>query len=334
MKLKPSHLFALASAGIAAAQTDVDYTPPLGAETFTVSAGTTAGPVTSPFAFTLADRPATSGRLAGAISSVDGNVITVTGAGWTDSALAHSEFPYDLVLASGNGQGARLWVTANTADTVTVSGRDLTTLGVAAGDEFRLSPVDTLASLFGSEMFQGGTSAAEADVIGIGAQGRQLYYYNTTNSQWQQTDDADGDKGGTRIPPSGMIAVVRKSDAFAFTLTGAVPTTRTNVALTNLGTTYTHPGFPVATTLGDLALQNGVSDWASGTDVDQADILSIASGAGWIAYFHNGTNWQRTPGADSNRDTVAIPAGTPIRITKRSGASGTTPLLLPLPYTL
>ncbi len=331
--LQPKVL-ALAVACLGTAQAEVAYTPPVGAEVLTIDGGTPAAPVTTPLALTLTDRPAASGRLRGAITAVSGSTLTVSGAGWTASALADPAYPYDVLLVTGSGAGARLAVTANTADTLTVTGRDLATLGVAVSDQYQLVPVDTLDSFFGSDTFLGGTDATAADIVALGEQGRARYYYNTTNSRWQLVGGDATNRGATRLPPNGMIAVVRKAAAFNLTLLGAVPITRTNIPVANVGNTYTHTGFPTAVSLGNLALQDQLTGWVSHTDTAQADLLAVATGASWVNYFHNGTNWQRTPGSSASRDAVVIPAGTPIRIIKRNGTTGSTPLILSLPYSL
>ena len=327
-------VLALAIACVGAAHAEVAYTPPVGAEVLTIDGGSATAPVTTPLALTLTDRPAASGQLRGALTAVTGNTLGVLGAGWTATALAQSEFPYDVLIVTGPGAGARLLVTANSADTLTVAGRDLASLGVSLGDEYQLLPVDTLDSLFGPDTFLGGTSAAEADVISLGEQGRQSYYYNTTNGRWQLTSGATDDQGATRLPPNGMIAVVRKAGSFTFTLVGAVPITRTNIPVANAGSTYTHTGFPTSISLSALALQTQLSGWVSHPQAAQADLLAVAAGASWVTYFHNGTQWQRTPGSATDRGSVIIPAGTPIRIIKRNDTAGSTPLILALPYTL
>ncbi len=327
-------LLITAAISAVAARGEVAYTPPIGVEVITIDGGTASAPVTTPLALTLSDRPAASGQTSGTIAAVDGSTLTVSGAGWTDSALAQPEFPYDMLLVSGSGSGARLAVTANTADTVTVTGRDLAALGVSAGDAYQLLPVDTLDTLFGSDTFQGGEDPASADVIAIGEQARVSYFYSTANSQWQSTDGSTTNAGNTRLPPNGMIAVVRKSGSFAMTLVGAVPVTPTNTPVANTGNTYTHTGFPVTISLGDLALQDHLAGWVADTNLLAVDFLQVAAGASWVTYFHNGTHWQRTPGDTTNRDNVVIQAGTPIRIIRQSGAAGDTPLVLPLPYTL
>ncbi|WP_221031687.1 hypothetical protein [Actomonas aquatica] len=334
MNLPYSKFLAMAVAGALTATAEVAYTPPLGVEVLTIDGGTSAAPVTTPLALTLVDRPVAAGLQRGAITTVGATTLTVSGAGWTADALAVPAFPYDVLIIDGAGAGARLQVTANTADTLTVAGRDLATLGVSDGDHFQLLPVDTLDSLFGSDTFLGGESPEAADVIALGEQTRLSYYYNTTAGQWQLTTGATDDAGATRLPPNGMIAVVRKADAFTLTLAGAAPVTATNIPVADLGTTFTHTGFPLDVTLDGLALQTHLAGWASNSDVDQADLLAVATGASWVNYYHDGSQWVRAPGATTNRGAVVIPAGTPIRIIKRSGVTGSTPLVLPLPYSL
>ena len=327
-------IFVLALIGALTAAAEVTYTLPVGGELLTIEAGSPAGPVTSPFAITLVDRAAATGSTMGVVATVTAHSAQVVGAGWVDSALAHPDYPYDLQIISGNGAGARLPVIGNTPDTVQLGGRDLIALGVRLGDHFQLVPVDTLDSLFGSDTFKGAATPAEADIVNLGESDQVSYFYDTGNGQWRRTDGSTNDQGNTRIPPNGMVAVSRKAGAFTIALIGAVPIAQTNVPISDQGATFTHTGFPTDISLGALALQSRLSGWKSNVAAAQADVLSVAVGASWVSYFHNGSTWQRTPGGAASRNAIVIPAGTPIRILRRGLASGSSALVLPLPYTL
>jgi len=313
---------------------EVTYSLPVGGEVLFVEAGTPAGPVTSPFALTLVDRAAATGNTMGSLSEVTAHSVRVVGAGWIGSALAHPDYPYDLQLLSGAGAGARLAVVANTPGTLELSGRDLVALGVLAGDLYQLVPVDTLDSLFGADTFKGGPTPAEADIVALGESNRIGYFFDTTSAQWRRTDGPTTNQGETRIPPNGMIAIGRKAGAFTLTLIGAVPISPTNIPVSDQGATFTHTGFPTDITLGSLAIQTHLAGWISNADAGQADVLSVAVGASWVSYFHNGSHWQRAPGNVTSRDAIVISGGTPIRILRRGLGGGSRPLVLPLPYTL
>jgi hypothetical protein len=327
-------VLALLMTGASVTNAEVVYSLPVGGEILTIDGGSKAAPVTSPFALTLVDRASASGNTLGLLSTVTANSVHVASAGWTAAALAHPDYPYDLQILSGAGTGARIAVIANTTDTIQVSGRDLVALGVVVGDLFQLVPVDTLDSLFGPDTFKGGSTPAEADIINLGESDRVSYFYDTTNGQWRRTDGITTNRGNTRIPPNGMVAVSRKAGAFTLALIGAVPIAQTNVPVSDQGATFTHTGFPTNISLGALAIQSRLSGWISHVEAAQADVLSVAVGASWVSYFHNGSNWQRAPGGAASRDAIIIPAGTPIRILRRGLANGSSALVLPLPYTL
>jgi hypothetical protein len=235
---------------------------------------------------------------------------------------------------SGAGEGATLGVTANTADTLTVSGRDLVQLGVAVGDVFQLVPVDTLNSLFGSGTFLGGATADAADVITLSSSVQLSYYYNTTLNRWVRTTGPTTDRGNTTIPLGSVVAVSRKSSAITFRILGDVPVTDLNILVANSGSTYTHTGFPTSATIGTLSIQSSIPGWVSATVADNADMLAVNSGGTWLNYFHNGTNWQRTTGPATNRDNIVVPAGTAIQLFKRGSTPGTSVFTRQVPFTL
>ena len=281
------------------------------------------------------DTPLAIGAGVARISSLTSTTITATGAGWTDGALATAAFPYAFRITSGAAAGATFGISANTTDTLTTSGVDLTALGVltgVSGDTFRLVPIDTLNTLFGSNTLLGGTSAAQADIVTLSSNSQSSYYYNTTLGRWVRTTGPTTDRGNILILLDSAITIARKSTALTLRFTGRVPDVRFSLEVPNAGTTYTHTGFPTDVTLGVLSLQTALPGWVSASSASNADILSVDIGAVSSAYFHNGTNWQRTTGPSTNRDSIIIAAGIPIIIFKRGSASGTSTLNRNLPY--
>lgn len=330
----PRLLLATLSSVLAAASfaADVAYSPVVGGMAFQISGGSLAAPVTTRFALPLVDFPAASGVGVGAITSVTSTSVTVTGAGWVGGALSTTSFPYAIRFTSGSAEGVTLPITANTADTLTTSGRDLVALGVTAGDKFRLVPIDTLNSLFGSSTFLGGANVASADVVTLSSSVALSYYYNTSLSRWVRTTGPTTDRGDIQIPPDSVIAVTRKGGAIDLVFTGIVSNHRFAVAVANSGSTYTHAGFPTDVTLAALALQNRIPGWVSNAAPGVADTLAVSSGGTWLTYFFNGSNWQRTTGPATNRDSIVIPAGAAIQIFKRGSASGTTDFTRSVPF--
>ena len=320
----------LASFSALSAET-VAYTPPLGGMSFTVHGGTITAPATTPIALPISDTPTAVGAKRARITAINASTVTTSGSGWTASALASAPFPYDVRLLQGTGTGARLAITANTADTLTLSGRDLSALGLNAGsdgDTFELVPVDTLDSLFAADTFLGGATAADADQLHLAKSSRSTFFYDTAATRWTDTAAPTGNAGTTRLPPEGSISMERKGEALILRFVGAPAQTDVNVLVANSGPTYTHTGFPRSISLGDLALQTNLMGWVSHAAADQADLVGVAAGASWVFYFHNGANWQRSIGAATSRDDVVIPTGKPIQIFRRGSANGSTALVI------
>lgn len=313
------------------------YSPPVGGITYTINSGTVGVPVTSAFTLPILDVPAASGATVGRISAVTSTTITVTGADWTAGALAMVQYPYAIRITSGAAAGYTFAITANTTDSLTVSGGDPVALGVIAGgsgDSFRLLPIDTLNTLFGSSTFMGGANATDADIVILSSGSQVSYYYNTTLSRWVRTTGPTTDRGNIPIPLDSMISVTRKSSALTLRFMGPVPAERFCVVVTNSGSTYTHTGFPTDVSLGSLSLQTALPGWVSSATAANADTISVVSGASLTTYFHNGSNWLRTTGPATIRDSISIPAGTPIMIFKRGVAAGSALFIRNLPYTL
>lgn len=331
ISLIPAALAVSLASPVALLAESVAYTPPLGGMSFTVHAGTATAPAVTPIALPISDTPTATGLKRARANAINSDIITATSAGWTGSALANATFPYDVRLLEGTGAGARLAIIANTADTATVAGRDLATLGVNAGangDAFELVPVDTLDSLFANDTFLGAENAAAADQVHLAQTSRSTFFYDTAATRWTDAAAPTGDAGSTKLPPEGAITVERKGEAFTLRFIGSPAQTNVNLLVANSGPTFTHTGFPRPISLGNLSLQSKLAGWVSHAAADQADLVGIAAGSAWVFYFHNGANWQRTVGAVTPRDDIVIPSGTPIQIFRRGASSGSTALVI------
>jgi len=308
-------------------------TVPVGWLKATLAAGTPAMPKTSLIGIPLdAVSLPPAGIRAGLIESFTANTLTQSAGGWT-SNLAHPAAPWLLRLTSGPATGKLLDITATTATTITISGADLTTLGLTAGaDTFELIPVDTLGSLFGSTTLLGGTSASRADNVLVRSGTSWLaYYYDTHLGFWRRTIGSATNSNNVLIRPATGVQVVRRGPALTLTLTGRAPATAFRTSVNNANSTVLHSGFPTDTTLGALALQTLLPGWRTGTAGDTALLFS---GTTWVGYFHNGSNWQPTIGPAVNSDAQAIPAGALLTIQRPGSSSGSTNLTRLLPYQL
>jgi hypothetical protein len=239
-------------------------------------------------------------------------------------------------ITSGPSAGKLLDITANTATTLTVSGANLTTLGLVAGkDTVELVSMDTLFSLFGSDTLLGGTSVSTADTVQVrnGATWA-AFYYDTNLGFWRRTLGPVVNSNNVLIRPSSGVQIIRRGPAFTLTVTGRVPWTTFRTPILNASGTVIHSGFPTDTTLGALALQTRLTGWRSAATSAEADVVTLFNGTSWIGYFHNGSHWQPVSGAATNSNAVAIPAGALLTIQRPGATAGTTDLVRLLPYSL
>jgi uncharacterized protein (TIGR02597 family) len=309
-------------------------TVPVGYMKFDIAGGTPAAPTTTVFGIPLDDTSVPpAGIRAGYIESFTANTLTNASGAWTAN-LANPTAPWLVRITSGPAAGKLLDITANTATTLTVSGANLTTLGLTAGtDTFELVPMDTLGSLFGSTTLLGGTSASTADNVQVRTGNSWLpYFYDTNVGFWRRTIGLATNSNNIRLRPDTGVQIIRRGPATTLTFTGRVPSTAFRASINNATTTVIHSGFPTDTTLGALSIQTLVPGWRSSPTVTGADTVLLFNGGVWIGYFHNGSSWQTTSGVNS--DSVIIPAGALITIQRPGAAVGTTELTRARPYSL
>lgn len=306
------------------------YTVPVGLLKVAIAAGTPAAPVTTVFGVALDDATAPSaGIRAGRIESFTATTLTNNAGGWTGN-LANPAAPWAVRITSGASAGKLLDVAANTPTTLTLSGADLTALGLVAGtDTFELVAMDTLGTLFGSNTLLGGTSAATADNVQVRSGASWLvYFYDTNLGCWRRTIGPATNSNNVLIRPGTGVQIVRRGPALALTFTGRVPATAFRTTINNASSTVIHAGFPTSTSLGALAVQTLLPGWSA------ADTVSLFNGTAWVSYSFNGTSWQPATGAPANSDALAIPAGALLTIQRPGAAAGTTDLVRLLPYSL
>lgn len=325
---------------VSALAVDTVTTVPVGYLKIDIAAGTVVAPVSTSFSIPLTGDALNTGAVAGRVTGVTASKLKVTGAGWTDGALAVKAFPYAVRFTSGVNAGLTLVITANTAAQVTVSSSvDLTTLGIktgsTSGDTVQIIPVDTLNSLFGSDTLIGSNNPDTADKVYLGANDPKAYYYNTELDRWVRTSGATTDRGNVQISPQAMVRVVRVGAATSLIFTGRVPETNFVNDIANSGKTFSSAGFPTDTTLGVLALQTKIPGWVASATPATADTVTIRTATSLRTYFYNGTHWLRTTDtATANRDAVVLSAGTPFYVTRLGAATGTSRLTVTRPYAL
>ncbi|HEX2854510.1 MAG TPA: immunoglobulin domain-containing protein [Opitutaceae bacterium] len=309
---------------------------PAGYMNFAIAGGVPAAPVTTVFGLPLDDTSApAAGIRAGRIESFTANSLTQSGGGWTTN-LAAPTAPWLVRLTSGPAAGRTLDIVANTATTLTLSGADLTTLGLVAGtDTFELVPLDTLFSFFGDNTLQGGISGSVADNVQVRSGVSWLVYYFDTNlGFWRRTIGPATNANNVVLRPGTGVQIIRRAPALTLTFTGRAPATAFRTPINNANSTVIHTGFPTDTTLGGLALQTLLPGWRSSAVAASADQVALHNGSAWVSYFHNGSFWQPVAGAPVNSDALAISAGALLTIQRPGVTAGTTQLVRTIPYSL
>jgi hypothetical protein len=309
---------------------------PFGYVKINITAGTGTGKKTTLLSLPLLEEAGISGLSSGRITGLSANTITLANAGWTPGELSAAASPYLIEITSGEAQGRMFLIstaTPNTADTLTIDNvesvrvPDLRTLeiltGAQSGDTFKIRPVDTISSFFGTPattLVQGGTDAKTADSITMLVNGiSETYYYKTNVNppRWTRAALGNPDASNTRIPPYAGLQYARLgSTPLEFIVTGKVPTGPRQVAVKRSGTTLFSPYWPVTQTLADLALHT-IPGWAVGATQSAADTVVLSSGGTITTYFYDGDNWRRVALGNPLANATAVPVGTSVLINKK-----------------
>lgn len=327
------------------AQTSVN-TIPSGFFTVTIPAGGGTSASTSFISFPLQDTATATGEMAGQVTSVTANTVTVTGAGWTAGQLSAAATPYLIQFTSGAAAGRTFLISTSTANTATVltidatdaAATNLTTLSITNTDTFQIIPADTISSVFGTPAttgILGGTSSASVDQVQLysPASGWVSYYYNTNSAAWLRVGPPIASGNTVIRPDTGVIYARYGTTALSLTLLGHVSPVARQATVANSGTTVISNNWPVDQTLAGTNIST-LSGWTSATSSANADIVQIYSAAsGWSQYYYNGTHWLKV-GPPINSDGVAIPAGTAVIIVKKGSTTGQSTLSQLMPYSI
>lgn len=323
----------VASPRVSHSQTTVN-SDPVGFVTTTIRPGTVTG-FTPTMVSPVLNSPADiSVGLAGSLSSVSSNSLTVATGGWSNNALSASH-SY-LMLTDGPQKGLILRVTGNTSNTVTVQtfGLNLASTGIASGNNYKLLGGDTLRNFFGAPTngVLGGTAAENSNrlvdqVSAVDASGSlRTFYFDTAFGQWRRPGTS-ANQDNTPIPPiSGVLYNRRAQTPLTYVQPGYVPTHEVRYIVPGSGTVFLGRYFPTDGTISSLGLQN-----LTGWTINDDKFVTVDALGALRTYFWNGTQWRRS-GTSSNQGNVPLPAGG-AGYTLRSGK---TPQILSvdLPYTL
>ncbi len=329
MKRTRLFLAPLAAAQFAAvlshAQTET-VTDPLGYVSFPIKAGAVNAPSTALISLPLQDENA----FRSAVSSVvSGTELQISNVSWTANELADPSAPAFVRILSGAKAGALVAVSSNTGNALTVAA-DLS--GIATGDRLEIVGAHTLGNLFGDTLLGGSNAKVADNIITVSGAIYSTYYYNTDRQRWELNTDPATAQDNVVIRPDTGFYIVRRGPGFNLVSAGRVPITDARIPVDNVGNSLITYGFPIDVTLGQLALQNAIPGWRSHASAASADWLSIDSAGTALSYYFTGTNWRRTSGAPTNRDSIVIKAGTPLALTRSGSTPGTTDYTKAKPY--
>jgi len=336
---------ALAVLPLANAQNVTATTDPVGFVTTNITASSDGVNFATTFISpALFQTSSVNGTLSGNLTSVTSSTVTVTNAGWVASELSTAQ-AY-VLLNSGNATGVLLRVSANTADTLTVDalGADLLTLGVAAGDTFKLIEGDTVLTMFGTpsngvvggNATQYSSSKTDRVVIRDTSGNLRTLYYNTDSNKWLRSGSAS-DQGSIPISPYAGVYYSRiGTAALSMVTTGSVPTQSIKLLVPATGSAFFARVFPTEGTLTGLGFQN-LSGWTntsqSGITTTNVDRVVTVDASGTIrSFYYTGTQWRRA-GSTSDQSSTTIPVGGAVYTVRQSSGS-TQPLAVTIPYSL
>ena len=320
-------------------------TTPVGAVTVTLAAGTGSARKLTALSIPL-NLPAGSISVAsGTLETVTASTITDTQATWTAGSLSSAATPYFVSFTSGAAAGRSYLIsttTANTATTITIDAGEsvnLTTLGVVAGDSYRLLPAHTLSTLLDlSDGILGGSSATASDNILINRGGVwNTYFFNTgvTPNRWTRVALGNPSAANEVIRPDSTILYSRLGNSnITLTFTGEVPSASTRVAsVRRSGLSFPSVGWPVDTTLASLQLQT-IAGWVSNANANSADKVQILADGVWKTFFYDGTNWRQVALGNPIRNTEPISAVSGVLINRLGSSTSSDSLASTRPYSL
>ena len=332
-------LGATTAIGRATSSTSVSKVP-TGVQSITLKQGTSTW-----FSFPLSGQPV----YAGAVVGVTNNTIGITPS--TSASFSGSTTPYFVQFITGQEAGRTLLITASTSTSLTLDTTDhgigstvaLNTSGfsVAVGDNFQIFPGDTLASAFGTNtssnplVLKGSSNQGNADQVSLWGTSDTVYYFNTSDGQWETTGSS-ANANNTIIYPYSAISVYRQSGSNATLLiTGQV--TSANACQKVAAKTNVYCSSHYATPILLSQLKMG-SNWQTGSNSSSADTLGIwnpSSGSFTFYYEKSNGNWYLTSGSNATQNNVTIPAGAVTVIYKRAAVSGANAFLVSaMPYSL
>ncbi len=257
--------------------------------------------------------------------------ITLTAAG---TGLADNQFaavPHFIEITTpGVHQGLNTSITGTFANGNSVTLQDSLPADVSSGGTVTIRRLWTLSSVFGATNqagLTGGISSNSADLIRVPnlAAGYDQYFYSTggfTGVGWRQIGAGNANKANVPLYFSdGFYIFNRSAAAKSITLTGSIKTGPTQVLIVT-GNNYLANLCPVQSdtsslgrTLGNSGLYKGtVGGLTGGTSAENADLLLVPEGSGYIQYFYStggftGVGWRKIGAGSTDQSSTPLPEG-------------------------
>lgn len=321
-------------------------TDPVGFVTMNITAGTGSAKKISFLSVPLLETAEITGKALGSITGFTSTTISDSDAAWTAGELSIAATPHLIQITSGSAKGAMFLIStsvANTSTTLTINSEDavntnLTSIGLAVGDTYKIIPCDTLSSFFGTPSSTGvfgGTSQNSADTIQIIYNGStKTYFYNTTSNRWTQVTLGSPDASNTPLRPYVGLKYARLSASnLQLTVMGNVPVIEREVPVKNSGNTLLAQYWPVDTTLDSLGIQN-ISNWTAAASAANADTVQINANGVTKTFFYDGTNWRQVTLGSPIRNTEPLGVGSSVILNQKGSAGGYATYSQPTPYAL
>jgi uncharacterized protein (TIGR02597 family) len=267
----------------------------------------------------------------GIVTAVSGATLKAGTPAWTSGQFVSQ--PHYLKLRTGPSAGRYFTITANTADTLTVSAPGVS---FAEKQAFEIFPAQTLGSLFGTSSvpLRTGTSEASADFVRI-HNGTSWESYYHTGAQWQLSGGTSSQNGKILRPEQGILLVTGGTTPVNLALVGSVSVSPEASAVPGAGVALVANRLPFATTLSALKIQS-LSGWTKGATASVSDNLLSWNGSSWNVFYHTGARWQLA-GSQASQDNAPIAVGEALLIRRRDGSTASAAFLdtaAPFTYTL
>jgi len=333
-------------------------TTPVGAMMYSFPAAP-SGDVATYFTLPLLADPIFSGSP----SAVGSNTLTFANATWTPGEFVTNPVSFFIRVMSGQQEGRILKITGNTADTLTLSVNDDTSVSTAlttgnfsvtTSDRVELQQADTLASLFGDNItgnltFGGSSRAGSADTVTIlnkSSSTSASYWFNTSPSvnQWRAASGTANMNNTPVFPDSTMVVLRRKGRAAtSFPLLGRVSTVKTLIKSIVTRAVPSSLILPVDVPLGSLQIAGSLlpigAGWTKATRAGSADTITVnnsSTGKTETYYQLPNNTWRLSTDSNSDKSSIVIPAGSVVSILERTNNLTGSPAFfsISLPYTL